>query len=144
MKVPEPKYPFRYRTPVQIRFNDIDMFGHLNNSVYLQFCDLAKMQYFMQFMGGRFNPAELGLVVANINCDFYHPAYIHEDLHVLTAVVAIGESSLTMEQRVANDAGEVKCIVRTVMVGFDMATASSVPVPDRWRHDISTFEGREL
>lgn len=144
MKVPEAKYPFRHRTPVQIRFNDIDMFGHLNNSVYLQFADLAKMRYFMQFMDGKFDPMRLGLVVANINCDFYHPAYVTEQLEVLTAVVSISVSSLIMEQRIVSAPGEVKCICRTVMVSFDPRTAEAVPVADQWRKDLNAFEGREL
>ena len=36
-KVPQPQCPFRHLTEVQTRFNDFDMLGHLNNSVYLQF-----------------------------------------------------------------------------------------------------------
>ena len=144
MNIPEAKFEFRFRTPVQTRFNDVDMFGHLNNSVYLQFADLAKMRYFMQFMDGRFDPMRLGLVVANINCDFYHPAYVQEELEVLTAVSSISISSLVMEQRIVNASGEVKCIVRTVIVSFDPRTATSVPVTDQWRSDISNFEGRQL
>ncbi len=144
MNIPEPKFEFRHRTPVQIRFNDIDMFGHLNNSVYLQFADLAKMRYFMQFMDGKFDPMRLGLVVANINCDFYHPAYVQEKLEVLTQVVSIATSSLVMEQRIVNADGQVKCICITIMVSFDPRTATSVPVTDQWRADLAEFEGREL
>ena len=42
----EAKYPFRRTTQVQLRFNDIDALGHVNNSVYFQFFDLAKTEYF--------------------------------------------------------------------------------------------------
>ncbi len=45
-RIPEAGFPFNHRLELQIRFNDIDMFGHLNNSVYLQFFDLGKMNYF--------------------------------------------------------------------------------------------------
>ena len=140
MKVPESKYTFRHRTPVQMRFNDIDMFGHLNNSVYLQFCDLAKMQYFIQFMDGKFDPRRLGMVVANINCDFYHPTRIDEDLTVLTAVAEIGNSSVAMEQRVVHSHDEVKCVCRTIMVSFDPSPGASVPVTDFWREAITGYE----
>ena len=67
MKAPDPKHPLRHITPVQIRFNDIDMLGHLNNSIYMQFMDLAKAAYFAQFMeGGRFDWGEVTLVIANL------------------------------------------------------------------------------
>ena len=32
--------------PIQIRFNDVDKFGHVNNTIYFQFYDTAKTDYF--------------------------------------------------------------------------------------------------
>ena len=32
---------FRHTMPVQIRFSDVDQFGHMNNSVYFSLYDLA-------------------------------------------------------------------------------------------------------
>lgn len=37
---------FRHVLPLQIRFNDIDKFGHVNNTVHFQFYDTAKTDYF--------------------------------------------------------------------------------------------------
>lgn len=144
MNIPEAKYPFRHVTPVQIRFNDIDMFGHLNNTVYFEYADLAKMLYFNQFTDGRFTPDNIGLVVANVNATFYHPTHIDDTVTVLTAVLSIGESSLALEQRIVDDTGQVKCIVSTIMVSFDPNTEKSAPVTDEWRSKISTYEGRNL
>ena len=36
---------FRHTMPVQIRFSDVDQFGHMNNSVYFSLYDLAKTTY---------------------------------------------------------------------------------------------------
>lgn len=143
-RIPAPQFEFRHRCGVQIRFNDIDMFGHLNNSVYLQFADYAKSRYFMQMMDGHFDPRRLGMVVANVNCNFYAPTFFEEKIEVLTGVETINNSSLVMEQRIVNDRGDVKCIVRSVMVSFDPATGEAVPVTDQWRKDISDFEGRQF
>lgn len=143
-RIPAPAVEFRHRCSVQIRFNDIDMFGHLNNSVYLQFSDYAKSHYFMQMMDGHFDPRRLGMVVANINCNFYAPTFYEEKIEVLTAVESIATSSLTMEQRIVNEKGDVKCIVRSVMVSFDPNTGESVPVTQQWRDNISAFEGRPM
>ena len=35
---------FRHVLPIQIRFNDVDKFGHVNNTVYFQFYDTATAQ----------------------------------------------------------------------------------------------------
>lgn len=145
-RIPEASFPYRHRVPVQIRFNDIDLFGHLNNSVYLQFMDLAKMRYFSQFMeGGKFSAEDMELVVVNINCNFYSPTYINEELEVLTATASISNKSLTLEQRVVNKTtGDVKCVCHTIMACFDPRTMASAPVSDIWRERLSGFEQRQF
>ncbi|MDE6310695.1 MAG: acyl-CoA thioesterase [Muribaculaceae bacterium] len=143
---PEAPYEFHHFLPVQIRFNDIDVLGHLNNAIYLQFMDLGKTGYFRQFMdGGRFNWDTLGLVIANINIDFLAPSFIHEDLQVMTAVASIGNKSLVLDQRVASiTTGEVKAVAKVTMVCYNTRTGSTETISDEWRHKISVYEGRKF
>jgi acyl-CoA thioesterase FadM len=37
---------FRHCTPLQLRFNDVDVLGHVNNEMYFAYMDLGKMRYF--------------------------------------------------------------------------------------------------
>ena len=37
---------FNHTLPIQLRFNDVDKFGHVNNTVYFSFYDLGKTEYF--------------------------------------------------------------------------------------------------
>ena len=37
---------FNHFMPAQIRFSDVDQFGHVNNSVYFSLYDLAKTTHF--------------------------------------------------------------------------------------------------
>lgn len=139
-RITTPERPYRHSLPVQLRFNDVDMFGHVNNTVYLQFFDLGKLRYFEQVLGKDFMRSGLAVVIVNINCDFCAPSFINEDLSVLTQVTHIGEKSLTLGQRVVNAAGDVKCICRTVMAGFDPATLQSAPIPGFARAAFEKFE----
>jgi acyl-CoA thioester hydrolase len=40
-----------HTTPVQIRFNDIDLMGHVYNAKYQEFFDLARIKYFEEVLG---------------------------------------------------------------------------------------------
>ena len=144
MEIPEPSFEFYHRIPVQIRFNDVDLFGHLNNSVYIEFFDMGKLLYFKQFMGGHFEKQQSVPVVATINCTFCEPTYIDDRLEVFTAVASIGEKSLVLEQRIIDSNKNVKCIATTHMVNVDAKTGRPVPVTDEWRKAISEYEHREL
>ncbi|MGM9861865.1 MAG: acyl-CoA thioesterase [Muribaculaceae bacterium] len=145
MKAPDPKYPLRHITPVQIRFNDIDILGHLNNAVYLQFLDLAKAAYFRDVLAEAFDFNAIELVIVHIDIDFYAPSFIDTPLQVLTAVTRIGDRSLTVEQRVVSaDTAEVKCVASTVLAGYDHTTHASAPISPAWRSRISAYEHRPL
>ena len=58
---------FKHSMPVQIRFSDVDQFGHVNNSVYFSLYDLAKTTYVKAVLAGRMKWNDVGIVVANIN-----------------------------------------------------------------------------
>ena len=60
---------FKHVTPVQIRFSDVDQYGHMNNSVYFSLYDLAKTSYFREVFGEK-EWQDFSVVVANINADF--------------------------------------------------------------------------
>lgn len=145
MQVPESQYPFHLSTPVQQRFNDLDSFGHVNNSAYMQYNDLGKIDYFSRVLGDLFTPRAESLVIVNINCQFYHETRLGEPVAVLTRADCIGERSIILEQRVVNTgSGQVKTIARVVMAGFNIAQDCGMPIPDSWRAAISDFEGRQF
>lgn len=144
-RVPEAVAPFRHCMPVQARFSDFDMLGHLNNTVYLSYFDTAKAAYFTDVTGGDVDWHNPGVVVVNINIDFFAPVMPGERVEVLTATTRMGEKSFVLEQRIVTaDTRETRCMARTVMAGFDTSTMKSMPISDEWRQALNRFEQREL
>lgn len=143
-KVPGPEVAFHHAIDAQLRFNDVDIFGHINNSVYLQLLDLAKVRYFEAVLGGPVDWHDATVVVVNINASFYSPGYFDEPLTVATAVGKMSEHSFILEQRIYNRAtGDVKCAAKTVMAGFDPQTATGIAVPEKWVNALLNFENRQ-
>lgn len=108
-RVTDPGATFYHMVPLQIRFNDIDLLGHMNNGTYLTFMDLGKARYFNDVLGGDVDWHKINLAIVNINVNFYAPTYLTSNIAVLTRVTRISEHSLTMEQRIVDiDSGEIK------------------------------------
>ena len=140
-RIPEPTKEYKHITPIQLRFNDVDMFGHVNNAMYFHFFDLGKLRYFESVLGKDFARKGFTAVIVNINCDFFSPSFLNEDLEVRSAVIHIGEKSITLEQRIVNSQnGDVKCICTTVMAGFDPTTLKSAPIPVHFRNTFAAYE----
>ncbi|MDE6555585.1 MAG: acyl-CoA thioesterase [Duncaniella sp.] len=136
---------FHHRHPVQLRWNDLDMLGHVNNSIYFTFMDLAKTRYFQEALGEELQWGKIGVAIVNINCDFLAPTFFDDAVEVLTAITHIGEKSIHLEQIVIGVTDRrirVRC--STVMAGFDMKTLKSAPIREEWRKAFEKFEGKSL
>jgi len=135
---------FKHITPIQLRFNDFDALGHVNNSVYFSFYDLGKTSYFNEVMPEVNVSKEVGVVIANIEVSFLLPVYLGENVAVETAVVEIGNKSFKILQKLIDvGTNEVKSICHTVMVCFDATTKTARPVSDSWRKAMAAFEGNQ-
>ena len=136
---------FRHILPIQLRFNDVDTFGHVNNTVYFSFYDLGKTTYFAKLRKKKPPLKDMGIVIVNLQADFLSPIFPTEQVAVQTAVVEIGIKSFRMHQRVINtETNEVKCICNTILVGFDKETNTSRTIPAEWKQAIAEFEGNEV
>lgn len=135
---------FRHTLPVQIRFNDVDQYGHMNNSSYFSLYDLAKTSYMRDVFGNK-DWHHMGIVVANINADFLAPVFFSDDLIIETTVIHLGHKSFTLLQWAINKAsGVLKCQCRTVMVGYDVATKEPVELPADFKQAVCDYEGKSL
>ena len=136
------KIKFNHTTPIQLRFNDFDALGHVNNSVYFSFYDLGKTSYFNEVMPEVSISKEIGVVIANIQVSFLLPVFPEEKVAVETAVVEIGNKSFKLLQQLIDiDTKEVKCVCHTVMVCYDAKTKTSHLISDEWKKAMADFEG---
>jgi acyl-CoA thioester hydrolase len=133
---------FNHSIDVQLRFNDADALGHINNAIYFSFYDLGKSAYFKAVMGRTVLPEEIDIVVVHAEVDFLAPVFLSDEIVVQTAVSTIGGKSLTLLQRIVDVPSQtVKCVCSTVMAGYDSATKRSKEISNIWREAISKFEG---
>ncbi|MBQ7635461.1 MAG: acyl-CoA thioesterase [Bacteroidaceae bacterium] len=132
---------FHHSLPIQIRFSDVDRFGHVNNNAYFAYYDLGKQEYMRAVLGPDVFDSEIIPVVANINADFFLPLHYGDTVCVETAVTHLGNKSFTLEQQAVNIAtGEVYCRCRTVMVCVRRSDGQSIPIPERSRRLIEEYE----
>ncbi|MEG1580191.1 MAG: thioesterase family protein [Bacteroidaceae bacterium] len=138
------KQKFRHRMDVQLRFNDVDRFGHVNNAVYFSLYDMAKTEYLHLSLPHEFEFQTVVPVVANINADFFMPVFYGDSIVLETAVVHIGTKSFTLLQQAVNtNTNVVVCQCKTVMVCFSQKEKTAVEIPDDVRKAFETYEGIE-
>lgn len=131
-------------TTIPVLWGDEDAFGHVNNLVYLRWCETARVEYLQKIsMWTELPPAGPGPIVASIKCDYKAQVTYPDTVSVGTRVTAIGNSSFRMEHLVVSHNDRVAAAaVESTLVLFDYKAGKPVRVPDAMREAIADFEGR--
>ena len=134
---------FSHRTRVEVRFRDIDAFGHVNNAVVSSYLELARVRYLIDVLG--IDPVgRMPLILAMIKIDYLSPIFFRDEVHIASRVDWIGNSSIAMAHHL--QAGDSRDLARSssVLVTYDYEQARPMPVPDDWRGLLVAHEGHSL
>lgn len=135
---------FHHTLPIQLRFNDVDKFGHVNNTVYFSFYDLGKTEYF-SYVCPNVDWEKVGIVVVHIDANFLAQIFASDHIAVQTAVTELGTKSFHLVQRVIDtETNAIKCICNSVMVTYDLEKHESQALTEEWVEAICNYEGRDL
>ncbi|CAN5657286.1 thioesterase family protein [soil metagenome] len=122
-----------HRMPIQVRFGDTDMFGHVNNASFSTYAEFGRLRFLASL---DFPPG--GLILARIALDFRRQLHYGADAELETYVARIGTTSLTLAQRLL-EGDQVVCDVESVVVFFDYREGRPTPVPDGLRERLEDF-----
>ncbi|MDR2955474.1 MAG: acyl-CoA thioesterase [Prevotella sp.] len=132
---------FKASLPVQIRFNDIDAMGHINNNIYFSYFDLGKTTYLEKIQPAKVSWTDGLIILAHLETDFFSPVYYKEKIVVESKIIKLGEKSGTFLQQLRNvKNGDIKCRCKSIFVTYDARTQASIPIPEDWRKAISEYE----
>lgn len=135
--IPSPEI-FTNRLPIQIRFSDVDVVGHVNNIIFFAYYDTGKAAFMTELLGSKIRWTDVDTVVANVDCAFIAPIFWGENIEVLTTCVGMHDKSFRLLQMIRNsDTEEVKSVCETVMVSFDPDTQKAAPLSEKWREKLS-------
>ena len=122
---------FRHAVPLQLRFNDIDVLGHVNNNAQLALFDVGKTEFYNSLRGELADWSRVEAVIVNINCTFMEQIHFTDPMEVRTRVSKIGEKSFVLQQILRNTlTGQICSMCESVMVSVDYATKTSKPIPE--------------
>ncbi len=133
---------FRHITPIEIRFRDLDVFGHVNNGVILSYVETARIRYLVEIdiRSPQAGWNDIAFILAHINCDFRQPIFYGQRIEVGSRIVDVGRTSLRLTHRVEAD-GKLAAEGDGILVHYDYASQRSTPIPAEMRAKIEAFEG---
>jgi acyl-CoA thioester hydrolase len=132
---------FRHKTPLEIRFVDIDAFGHVNNANYLSYIEQARIRYFNEVVKTPVEWEKQGIILARAEVDYLFPLTLRDTIEIYTRCSRIGNKSFDLEYLIvrAKD-GSIASKLRTVLVAYDYENQRSMLLPSSWSDLMRTYD----
>ena len=121
---------------VNIRFSDLDLFGHVNNAVYLTYFEEARVAYFNEVVGYDYDWSTEGVILARVEIDFVIPVHFKDEVFIRTKCCRMGSKSfdLAYEMFIVKEEKEIMLSSATsVMVMYNYKEKNSILVSEEWK-----------
>ena len=124
---------------LRIDWGDLDLLGHVNNLAIVGYFQSARVEFASAvgmpvYPGMKFGPIE-----AATEIQFLKQLHYPGTITVHTVLSAIKNTSVIMEHRIIDDAGNVAAIGKEVIVYFDFVNQCKCPLPESIRKKLSEY-----
>ena len=130
--------PYKQKTPIQIRFKDIDKLGHVNNANHVTYFELARVDYFnaVADQGVTIDWVNEGVILAKIEMEYKQPIFLEDKVFVYTWVSRMGSKSFDMHCSIVRvvDGVEIEAAKGlAIIVCFNYKANHTIPIPEIWK-----------
>ena len=140
-KAPPSRADFRHFAGLQTRWQDNDLYGHVNNVVYYSYFDTVVNRFLIDQGGLRIHTAEVIGVVVDSQCSYFSAIAYPEMIEAGLAVSKLGSSSVVYRVGIFRQ-GEPAAVAagRFVHVFVGRGDRQPVPIPANIRAALATIE----
>lgn len=119
-------------TEIEVRFADLDAYGHVNNAIFFTYLETARVKLFQKRFADLMKSGLLFLVV-EANCRYQRPIELNDRVLVDIWTEKLGRSSFTLGYSLHDGQGHEFATARTVMVCYDATAARTKSLPEDMR-----------
>lgn len=120
---------------IQIRYADLDALGHVNNSNYLTYFEIARVHYFNALLGKDWDWRNEGMILVNSSLEFLKPLLIQHEAEVKISTLSVGTKSFELYYEISVD-DVVFCSGKSVIVAFNRLRNETIPIPSVMREGL--------
>lgn len=112
---------------VEIRWRDVDAYGHVNNAVYATYLEECRDEWVERSLGEAGDPWDF--VLARVAIDFRRELRLEDEAVVVSCrLERLGTSSVTLREQVHTRDGELAAESEAVLVTRDRESGRSRPL----------------
>jgi YbgC/YbaW family acyl-CoA thioester hydrolase len=128
----------KFTYPVTILETHLDIFGHVNNAVYLELYEEARWDFITKNGYGikEIQERQEGPIILEVQCRFLKELKARDKITIETQVTELKRAASVLSQKMINEKGEVCSEAQFKFGLFDMKRRRLIAPSDLWLHAI--------
>lgn len=128
---------------IQVRYADLDVLGHVNNSVYFSYFEMARVQYFGQVLGKEWDWESNGVILVKNWAEYIIPVLLTDQPLIYITVEQIGTKSFELSYELkVNDVLYTKG--GSTLVAFDAKNSKTIEIPEEMRNFLELLKRNDF
>lgn len=122
--------PWKFSEPFEVTFRDLDLAGHVNNSVVFSWMETLRLHHYMS-VTGLTDPLDIDFILAEAGARYFVPVRYHHKVVGEIAPSKVGRTSWELLYRFCDGpTGTLLMRGRSVQVCYDYKALAKKPIPD--------------
>jgi len=132
---------YKVQIEIPVRWSDMDAFKHVNNTIYAQWAEVARIEYLTRYITGSLENITLGPILARQDIRYIFPVKFPDTVIVCFKVAEIQEDRLICEIKVFSKKYEKLCaIIYNTLMAYDFVNLRKAEIPIDWVMKIQDIE----
>ena len=136
------------RTEIPVLWGDTDSFGHVNNIIYLKWCETSRVELFCRMwniknlnMDDVIENRGIGPILANFNSNYRIPIRYPDVIQIKTRITHIGNTSFGIEHEMysKNNGSKIVFDAESVVVMVDYKNEGKVQLDSDSKKTLEAF-----
>lgn len=126
----------------ELRWADMDAFGHVNNALFLRYFEIARIHHLeaIEF----YQPSGIGPILGFVACRYVRPLVYPDRLQVGVRVTQLKEDRFSQEYvLVSEEQDRVAAVGQGVVVAYDYDRGRKASLPEEVKERIRALEARK-
>ena len=135
-------------TEIPVLWGDMDAFGHVNNIIYLKWCETSRIELFCKIwdldglkIDEILEKSGVGPILANFNTNYRIPVACPDTIYVKTRIKHIGNTSFGIEHQITskNNGSKIVAEADSVVVMINYKTGEKFQIDDDNHKKLEAF-----
>lgn len=129
-----------FETPVEVRFSDLDVNGHVNNAIFFTYYTEGRVKFFHEIFNLSYT-SNFPTIMAHVSCDYLKPIKLMDKIVLQINVLSIGKKSFRLGFKLvgAQDRNDVYAKGESVQVWYSYAEDKPRDIPEDLRQELAKY-----